>query len=128
MKVAIKFSKSTLDLLKDLFKEVANKKEKALKTANIISLIKAKGGSINDRTLRFLIGQIRKSDMMHPQFILSSVDDGYWLSDDENEMATFVEMQLYRISNQYENIQALHQRLRAGKSSNDVAHQITFDL
>ena len=111
----------------DIFKERYTGKTSAAKTEEILFHLKATGTvSLSPQTLRKIIGHIRNNDLLAPFFILSNVNSGYWLSSVESELNAFLNQELDRMSNQYTNIQLLHQRIRNGKKKTENNQQQLF--
>lgn len=106
-----------------LFKQKANQQSKALKSKDIIDALAKDGIVIKSNKLRAIIGDMRQQDILNPAFIVSSVDDGYWLTDNTAELDQYIERQLYRMCHQYDNIQALHQRQRSGRGKRAIQPQ-----
>lgn len=71
------------------------------------------------RHLRSVVEFIRKNDLAAPSYLVSNTVNGYWLTNDISEMKGFLNQELDRVSNQYGNIQPLHQRL-INKKQNTV--------
>jgi hypothetical protein len=100
----------------ELFKQRYQGKASAAKSEQIIFHMKATGAAaIRPQDIRAIIGHIRNHDLLCPNYIVSSVHTGYWLTADKTELSGFIDQELNRMSNQYGNIKALHQRMRTGK-------------
>jgi hypothetical protein len=98
------------------FKERYTGKDKAVKTADLLFHLKAAGKcNLSPQTLRELVGYIRQHDLLAPAFIVSNVNTGYWLTLDKSEMDGYIDQELNRMSNQFGNLEMLHQRIRYGK-------------
>lgn len=109
-----------MNTLMNLFSERHAGRDKAAKTDDIIFHLKAIGyGSVHPQTLRAVIGYIRQNDLLAPSFILSNVHVGYWLSSNISEQEDFINQELNRMSNQYNNVRLLHERIRNGKKKTD---------
>lgn len=103
-------------VLMTVFKEKYKTRDKAIKSDDLLFGLKATGQVImSPQTLRELIGYIRHHDLMSPAFILSNVNTGYWLSSDTKEIKGFIDQELNRMSNQFQNIDKVRQRLQDGK-------------
>lgn len=106
-----------VDALTDLFRENYTGNENAVKTGSLVAKLAKLGIITSGREIREAMGNIRQMDMLEPGFIVSDVNDGYWLSYDAAEQDSFLDKQLNRMSNQFKNVKALHQRIRYGKKS-----------
>jgi hypothetical protein len=105
------------DLL-SVFRERYTGKSKAVKTADLLFHLKSTGkGNISPQTLRELLGYIRHRDLLAPGFIVSNVNTGYWLSFENDEMSGYIDQELNRMSNQFQNIKQLHQRTKYGHNT-----------
>ena len=114
-------SNDALEAVKEVFKSKAKGFKNVKNTKEIITILKSKGVNIKATDLRYIIGFLRRNDAFSPSFIISDVTNGYWLSDDPKEQNMFLEKQLYRMVNQYDNLQELHKRLRTKISkSNEI--------
>lgn len=91
--------------------------ENAVKTKGLICEFAKLGIAIQGRDIRKLLGHIRQNDLLAPQYILSDVSIGYWLSNNEAEMSAFIDKQMNRMTTQFQNIKPLHQRIRYGKKA-----------
>ena len=99
--------------LMDVFKNHFNDKNRAIKTEALLSFLRYEHNvKTNDRKLRAALGFIRRNDMLNPGFIVSDVNTGYWFSNDTAEHREFINDQLNRMSNQFDNIKELHKRTR----------------
>ncbi|MBO9674449.1 MAG: hypothetical protein J7577_13460 [Sphingobacteriaceae bacterium] len=118
---------STAQTLMQVFKERYKDKSNAVKTEDLIFHLKASGvENISPQSLRRILGHIRNNDLIKPYFILSNVHCGYWLSKDTKELNSFLDQELNRMSNQFTNIEALHQRLRGKKPPINTSQTILF--
>lgn len=97
-------------------------KENAAKTDVLLKNYKL---GYTPRYLRMVVEFIRKSDLAAPAYLVSNTVNGYWLTKDIAEMKSFLNQELDRMSNQYGNIQPLHQRL-ISKKSNISVEQLHF--
>lgn len=111
-------NKELTEIIIQLFKKFYCGHERAVKTDRIIFDFAALGIAVEGRDIRKLLGQIRQRDLLAPQYILSDVKAGYWLSESEQEMSSWLDKQMNRMSNQFGNIKALHQRIRYAKKDN----------
>ncbi len=82
-----------------------------IKASVIIARLKDRGHSINDAELRQIIGYIRRNDLCSPGFILSD-NNGYWYSDDKDEMQQVWKSQYGRALEIMKNFQPLHKRFK----------------
>jgi hypothetical protein len=113
---------SYVQSLLTVFRERYSGKDKAVKTADLLFHLKASGKcNLSPQTLRELIGYIRQNDLLAPGFIISNVNNGYWLSLDKAELDGFIDQELNRMSNQFGNIEMLHQRIRYAKKKSPEA-------
>lgn len=108
-----------------VLKEKHPDKRNAVKSDDLIFYLKAIGTVIRGQDLRAIIGHIRQQDLLKPGFIISDVHTGYWYSTDKAEMDAFIDQQMNRMSNQFDNIKALHQRMR---HNNKQASEIQSSL
>ena len=106
-----------LDTLIALFKSLYTGNENSVKTDQLLFEFAKLNIATSGQTIRHLIGMIRRNDLVAPGAILSDVSNGYWLSNDQAEMSAFIDKQMNRMSNQYQNIKALHQRIRMNKKA-----------
>ena len=106
-----------------LFKMYFDDKANAVKSEDLINhyyqLFKQ---PLHSRDLRRVLGFIRNNDLVSPGFILSNVANGYWLSIDLEEQKAFVNQQLNRMANQFDNIKSLHKRLKPTPQTNAQLH------
>lgn len=79
-------------------------------------ILKNYGLGYSARHLRAVVEFIRHADLAAPSYLVSNTVNGYWLTSDTNEMKSFLNQELDRVSNQYGNIQPLHLRLISKKS------------
>lgn len=116
-----------VEVLITLFKNNYSGNENAIKkdalTAHIVSNF---GLYACERNVRHAIAFIRLNDMVKPGFIVSDVSAGYWLTSEESEMDDFLNKQLNRMTNQFQNIKQLHQRIRYAKNTGPVKQQPLF--
>jgi len=106
---------SLVDMVLALFKTRLKGCEHAEQTSTILAYLSIAGCETSPQTLRAAIGHIRREDLLAPGYILSDINAGYWLSDDKAEMSAFLDKQLNRMTNQFQNIKLLHQRIRYAK-------------
>ncbi|WP_432714394.1 hypothetical protein [Pedobacter sp.] len=113
--------------LMSVFKDRYSGKAKAVKTADLLFHLKASGkGIISPQTLRELLGYIRHNDLLSPGFIVSNVNIGYWLSFEKEELSGYLDQELNRMSNQFQNLQLLHQRTKYGQKTALKTQQSLF--
>lgn len=108
----------------DVLKNNHNRKADAAKTE---VLLKNYGLGYSARHLRSVVEYIRKNDLASPSYLVSSTTNGYWLTNDVSEMKAFLNQELERVSNQYGNIQPLHQRLIHKKRNTHVKQLSVFN-
>ncbi len=106
-----------IDVLLRLFQTDFNGINNAVKTNRLIGALAKSGIAMKPQSLRYLLGHIRQNDLLSPGFILSDVNEGYWLSYDDTEMSEWLDKQMNRMSNQFSNIKQLHQRIRYNKKA-----------
>lgn len=102
-------------IVKGLFEADYTGNENAVKTANVLEKLANMGIAMKPQTLRAIIQEIRRKDMLAPNAILSDVSAGYWLSADKAEMSAYIDKQMNRMANQFQNLKPLHQRIRYAK-------------
>lgn len=106
------FVQTILEIFRTKYKGKGN----AVKTENILFGLKASGSiDISPQTFRDVIGHIRNHDLLAPSYIVSNVNIGYWCTADKNELNQFLDQELNRMSNQFDNVSSLHKRLRLGQ-------------
>lgn len=103
--------------LLDILKKYHNCKSAAAKTE---VLLKSHCLGYSSRHLRAVVEFIRQNDIAAPSYLVSNTINGYWLTSDFSEMKSFLNQELDRVSNQYGNIQPLHQRLISKKSNKGI--------
>ena len=103
------------EILIKLFKDHHTGIGCAVKTAHLLQELAVLSVSTNAKTIRNLIGHIRRHDILAPGYILSDVKAGYWLSYDTGEQSSYIDKQLNRMTNQFQNIKSLHNRVRYRK-------------
>lgn len=127
MTIDIEQNFELVNILIQLFKEKYTGNENAIKKENLTAHIVVNSGfNTSERRVRHAISYIRLNDLMKPGFIVSDVKIGYWLSNDETEMDTFLNKQLNRMTNQFQNLKQLHQRIRYDKPTGRAVQQQLF--
>ena len=121
------FNDDQVQMIIDEFRAKYKGRQNAVKTDKLLFDLSATGkGKISPQTLRDLLGHIRHQDLISPGFIVSTVSNGYWYTTDKKEQNDFLDQELNRMSNQYGNLQALHSRLRYGKTKIDDSQPTLF--
>lgn len=116
------FEQKEIEAIVALLKSNYNKKSKAVKTDTLLfDLTLTTGTRISGQSLRRYLGIIRKHDLASPSFVVSNVNLGYWCTEDKEEMNSYLQQELNRMSNQFANVEALRQRLILNKPQ--VTHQ-----
>lgn len=123
MKHCLQTEMIEINELIDLFKSRFNGKSNATFRKNIL---KNYGLNYSDRTLRNYIQYIRKNDLCGVGFILSSVEKGYWYTEDFTEMSLFVTQEFNRMASQFETVEKLQIRLRTTKKQTNQTKQISI--
>ncbi|HMI01822.1 MAG TPA: hypothetical protein VK541_05025 [Pedobacter sp.] len=100
----------------DVFRAQYKNRDLAAKTEKILFNLAATGHRVSEQNFRAIVGHIRNHDMMSPWFIVSNVNTGYWITKDEKELSAYLDQELNRMSNQFDNVSNLHKRLRHGKT------------
>jgi hypothetical protein len=110
-----------------IFKSNCYGVEKAIKNNVLISILANRFSiATTGREIRHVLGYIRANDLLNPAFIVSDVNEGYWLTNDVSELNDFLEKQLNRMSSQFQNIKLLHQRIRYAKKNTPELQPILF--
>lgn len=105
------------DVVIALFRSLYHGSDKAVKTDRVLFELSKLGYPVKGQSLRAVIGHIRQHDLVSPDYILSDVAYGYWLSSDEREMNDFIDKQMNRMANQFQNVQSLLKRMRYGNKN-----------
>ena len=108
-----------VNLLVKSFRANYNDADHKIKSVEIIEKLKVRNYRVHDAEIRELIGFIRRNDLCAPGFILSD-HEGYWYSEDENEMKKVWESQHGRAIEIMTNFAPLHKRFKhliTGKNS-----------
>lgn len=105
------------------FKNRHNSKKQAVKTKDLLKTIRCL-----PQTFRDILGEIRRNGLIGTGFIVSDVHIGYWYTEDRDELNDFLQKQLNRISNQYANIEALHNALKNHRQKAENLQQTFFDF
>lgn len=108
-----------------LFKTRHNKISTAIKTTDFVKQLSQR---ILPQTFRDILGEIRRTGATGKGFIVSDVHIGYWYTEDKAELNEFLQKQLNRISNQYANIEPLHNTLKELNRQPTEAKQITISF
>jgi hypothetical protein len=123
----IQINLALVDTLTTLFKGQYQGGSNAVKKDELTARVVAGYGIITcERRIRHAIAYIRLNDLLNPGFIISDNSNGYWLSYDETEMDTFLNKQLNRMTNQFQNLKQLHQRIRYAKNTGPQIQQQLF--
>jgi hypothetical protein len=88
-----------------------NSSDNKIKSNAIIQKLRERGFSIGDAELRDIIGYIRRNDLCSPGFILSD-NNGYWYSENENEMQKVWQSNHGRALEIMANFAPLHKRFK----------------
>ncbi len=115
-----------VEIVIGLFKSLYHGNDNAVKTGQLIFDINKTGVTASGQTLRHVIGHIRREDLLSPNYIISDVNTGYWLSSDEREMNDFIDKQMNRMTNQFQNLKRLHHRIRNNKKSAQDLQAVLF--
>lgn len=116
-----KLSDTQSALVKDmiiLFYEKYNGQSNAVIRERIVNILKSKGHRINERSFRAFLEWVRRYDIcrkyllkyhnrVNPAFIVSS-NDGYWWTEDVEEMRAFWESQHGRVCEIMKNAHPLY--------------------
>jgi len=96
-------------------------RQNAITQEDLTFRLRAKGeADLSPRSVRQVIEHIRREDLMKPGFIVSSASHGYWYTTDKQEQGSFLDQELNRMANQFDNLSLLHQRLRKTKTSDKI--------
>lgn len=109
----------------ELFKSNYNTCKSAIKTKPFLAQLPH---LISPQSFRDLLGEIRRKALCAPGYIVSDVNNGYWYTEDTAEMNDFLQKQLNRISNQYANIEWLHNTLKEINRPSSKVEQITINF
>jgi len=110
----------------DSFNLNHNSSDRKISADEIVKRMKKAGYPFNERVLRKIIGYVRYNNLLAPYFILSD-RDGYWLSDNHQEIERFYHSLRKLALSILSNIKACPQILK-GETKDDKQLDLFSDI